>query len=97
MVGLNFATGFLREDGRMVSNTGMVIMLRHIDALLEALGEDSVGFGSDFDGALVSASIRDVTGLPRLIDAMLEHGYGRDLVEKIAWRNWVGLLERTIG
>ena len=97
MVGLNFATGFLREDRRMVSNTGMVIMLRHIDALLEALGEDSVGFGSDFDGALVSASIRDVTGLPRLIDAMLEHGYGRDLVEKIAWRNWVGLLERTIG
>ncbi len=97
MVGLNFATGFLREDGRMISNTGTVIMLRHIDALLEALGEDGVGFGSDFDGALVSASIRDVTGLPRLIDAILEHGYGRALVEKIAWRNWVGLLERTIG
>ena len=97
MVGLNFATGFLREDGRMVSNTGLDLMVRHIDALLEALGEDGVGFGSDFDGALIPAAIGDAAGLPKLIDALFERGYGRDLVEKIAYRNWIGILERTIG
>lgn len=97
MVGLNFATGFLREDGRMVRDVGLDVMLRHLDALLEALGEDGVGFGSDFDGAMISPQIADVAGLPVLVEAMLAHGYGRDLVEKIAWRNWVAMLRKTIG
>lgn len=97
MVGLNFATGFLREDGRMDPNTGLDVMVRHIDALVAALGEDHVGFGSDFDGATIPAAIGDVSGLPKLIGALAEKGYGRELIEKIAWRNWVAVLERTIG
>ncbi|WEX11971.1 dipeptidase [Chelativorans sp. AA-79] len=97
MVGLNFAAGFLRPDGRMSSDTGLDIMLRHLDMLLEALGEDGVGLGSDFDGAVIPSVIGDVAGLPRLIEALAEHGYGRELVEKIAWRNWLGVLERSIG
>ncbi|RWK38630.1 membrane dipeptidase, partial [Mesorhizobium sp.] len=32
MVGLNFATGFLREDGRMNADTSLDIMLRHIES-----------------------------------------------------------------
>src|SRR5690606_18759327 len=65
LVGLNFATGFLRPDGRMNADTGLDVMVRHIDALLEALGEEGVGLGSDFDGALIPAAIGDVSGLPR--------------------------------
>jgi membrane dipeptidase len=97
MVGLNFATGFLREDGRMNRDTSLDIMVRHIDALIKALGEDHVGFGSDFDGAIIPAEIGDVSGLPKLIAALAAHGFGDALIEKIAWRNWVGVLERTIG
>jgi len=97
MVGLNFATGFLREDGQMNRNTDLEIMVRHIGALIEALGEDHVGFGSDFDGAVIPAGIGDVSGLPKLTAALAAHGFGRELIEKIAWRNWVGVLERTIG
>ena len=65
--------------------------------MLEALGEDGVALGSDFDGALVPREIGDVTGLPKLIEAMRAHGYGHELIEKIAWRNWLRVLERTIG
>ena len=97
MVGLNFATGFLRDDGRMDPDTGLDVMVRHVDALVEAVGEDRVGFGSDFDGATIPAAIGDVAGLPRLLDALARHGYGRELVEKIAWKNWLRVLERTIG
>ena len=97
MVGLNYATGFLREDGRMNSNTGLDVMVRHVDALLEALGEDGVGLGSDFDGAMIPAEISDVAGLPKLIAAFEQRGYGRELIEKIAWKNWVNVLERTLG
>jgi len=97
MVGLNYATGFLREDGRMNADTGLDVMVRHVDALLEALGEDGVGLGSDFDGAMIPAAIGDVSGLPKLIEAFAARGYGRELIEKIAWKNWVNVLERTIG
>ena len=97
MVGLNFATGFLRDDGRMNSDTSLDIMVRHVDSLLQALGEDGVGLGSDFDGAMIPAVIGDVAGLPKLIDALAARGFGRALIEKIAYRNWLSVLERTIG
>jgi membrane dipeptidase len=97
MVGLNFATGFLREDGRMNADTSLDIMVRHVESLLQKLGEDGVGLGSDFDGAMIPAAIGDVAGLPRLIDAFAARGFGPALIEKIAYRNWLNVLERTIG
>ncbi|NMA98587.1 MAG: membrane dipeptidase [Phyllobacteriaceae bacterium] len=97
IVGLNFATGFLREDGKMLPDTGLDIMVRHIDALVEALGEDGVALGSDFDGATMPDVIKDVTGVPKLFQALLGKGYGEELVRKIALDNWLSLVERTIG
>ena len=95
LVGLNFATIFLREDGRKSTFNGWDPVLRHLDHLIEKLGEDRVGFGSDFDGAAVPADIGDVAGLPRLIDALRAHGYDETLLRKIALENWMAVLERT--
>jgi membrane dipeptidase len=97
MVGLNFATGFLRPDGQMRADTDLEHMVRHLDALIEALGETRVGLGSDFDGALIPSVIGDAAGLPRFIEALEQHGYDRPLLEKLAHGNWLSLLERTIG
>ncbi|MCB8838333.1 dipeptidase [Aurantimonas sp. VKM B-3413] len=95
VVGLNFATAFLREDGSMDADTPIETMARHLDGLLERLGEDGVALGSDFDGAVIPAAIGDAAGLPALFDALEKRGYGRALVEKIAHGNWLGVLERT--
>lgn len=97
LVGLNFATCFLRADGRMRDDTPLETAARHLDHLIGRLGVDHVGFGSDFDGAIVPAEIADVAGLPRLIDALRTHGYDDETLEKIAWRNWLGALERVWG
>jgi membrane dipeptidase len=95
MVGLNFATVFLREDGRETADTGWEPVCRHLDHLLATLGEDHVGFGSDFDGATVPKGIGDVTGLPALQQALVAHGYGEALMKKLCHENWLGVLERT--
>jgi membrane dipeptidase len=95
VVGLNFGTAFLRPDGRMNADTDLEIMIRHLDALIERLGEDGVALGSDFDGAVIPAAIGDASGLPRLLDAMAKHGYGKALIRKIAHANWLKLLETT--
>jgi membrane dipeptidase len=97
MVGLNYATVFLDPDGRQKPFAGWDPVLRHVDHLLSILGEDHLGLGSDFDGATVPADIGDVAGNPRLLDALRVHGFGEDLVEKIAWKNWLSVLSRTWG
>ncbi len=97
MVGLNFATVFLRPDGRRDPVMGWEPVLRHLDHLIGRLGEDHVGFGSDFDGATVPDGIGDVTGLPRLIDALRAHGFGETLIGKLAWGNWLSVLRRSWG
>lgn len=95
MVGLNFATCFLRPDGRDSADMTWDPILRHLDHLIGVLGEDHVGFGSDFDGATVPQGIRDVTGLPALQATLREHGYDRGLMTKLCHGNWFNLLERT--
>lgn len=97
IVGLNYATGFLRPDGRFDADTSIDLMVRHVDALVEAVGEDGVALGSDFDGAMMPAAIGDVTGVPKLLRALLDKGYGEPLVRKIALDNWLSVIERTIG
>lgn len=96
MVGLNFATVFLRPDGRRSSEMTLEPMLRHLDHLIEKLGEDHVGMGSDFDGAAVPDPITDVSGLPALIEAMRGHGYSEALLKKLGTENWLALLDRTL-
>ena len=58
MVGLNFATGFLNEDGAWDADRPLDIMVRHLDYLVERLGENRVGLGSDYDGAPRAGSSR---------------------------------------
>ncbi len=97
MVGLNFATSFLRRDGKQSADMGWEDVLAHLDHLIEHLGEDHVGLGSDFDGATIPQGIGDVTGLPALQQAMLDHQYGEALVKKLTHENWLALLDRTWG
>ena len=95
VVGLNYATAFLREDGRMLTDVPVEQMLRHLDHLLEKLGEEGVALGSDFDGAVVPEIIGSSAGLPVLVKAMQQHGYGDALINKICRENWFDVLERT--
>ena len=95
MVGLNFATCFLSTDGRQVPDIGWEPMIRHLDHLITHLGEDHVGFGSDFDGATVPSVMADVTGLPAFQDALTAHGYNQALMQKLCSENWLNVLRRT--
>lgn len=97
MVGLNYATSFLRRDGKQSADMGWEDVLAHLDHLLEYLGEDHLGLGSDFDGATLPKGIGDVVGQQALLQAMRDHGYGEALIRKIAHENWFAVLERTWG
>lgn len=97
MVGLNFAVAFLRDDGKMLADVPLTQMLRHLDHLIAQVGEDRVGLGSDYDGAVVPQDLTSCAGLPKLREAMVEHGYGEALVAKLCHGNWLRVLEKTWG
>ena len=97
MVGVNFAVSFLRPDGRHDKDTPVELIVRHIEHLLKHAGEDGVGLGSDFDGALISAELGNAGGLQLLVQAMRKRGFGEPLIEKLCFRNWLRVLARTWG
>ncbi|MEM6710820.1 MAG: dipeptidase [Pseudomonadota bacterium] len=97
LVGLNFATAFLRSDGRMTSDTPVSLMVDHLTYMVERMGEDCVALGSDFDGAIVPKEIESSAGLPVLVTALEDAGFGCALINKICHGNWLRVLRATWG
>ncbi|MXU64801.1 dipeptidase [Oceanomicrobium pacificus] len=97
IVGLNFGTIFLREDGRADPAGGMEAAMRHLDRMVSLAGDDHVGLGSDFDGAPMPEGLGSAADLPNLRRAMRDHGFGEPLIEKICNANWRRLLRRVWG
>ena len=97
MVGVNFATSFLRPDGHQNADTPIELVLEHLEHMLKQVGEDGVGFGSDFDGATVPAGIGDAAGLQNLMVIMRTRGYDEPLIEKLCFKNWLRVLRQTWG
>jgi membrane dipeptidase len=95
MVGLNFAVGFLREDGANDADTPIATMVSHIEYLVERLGPDRVGLGSDFDGATIPRELGDAAGLPKLLAALRARGYDDAALRKLAHENWLRVLRKT--
>jgi membrane dipeptidase len=95
MVGVNYAVSFLRQDGKQDRNTPAQLIVDHAAYLIEHLGEDGVGLGSDFDGAMIPADLGNAAGLQILVEAMEQRQFGNALIEKVCFRNWLRVLGRT--
>ena len=57
----------------------------HIDHVVQLVGIDYVGLGSDFDGVgdSLPVGLKDVSQYPNLIAALLDRGYSESDIEKI--------------
>jgi membrane dipeptidase len=97
MMGINFFAGFLRADGSAKGETPLTEIVRHIAYVAELVGEEHVGFGSDMDGVEMPSEFVDVTGIPRLLEALRQAGFDAAGIEKIARGNWMRVLEQTWG
>jgi membrane dipeptidase len=93
LVGIVFATVFLRPEFADSDDTPIGLIAEHARYVADRIGVRHVALGSDFDGATVPAELGDAAGLPKLVDALRDAGFGEEELEAICWRNWRRVLD----
>jgi len=66
-------------------------VLDHFDRVVNLVGVDHVGIGSDYDGVgdTLPIGLKDVSSYPSLIEGFLERGYSREDIDKILGGNLI--------
>ena len=61
----------------------------HVDHVVQLIGIEHVGFGSDFDGVgdTLPTGLKDASEYPNLIAELLKRGYSDEDIEKICYQN----------
>jgi membrane dipeptidase len=95
VVGVNFSVNDVRPDAQLNADTPLHMLTRHFHYLVDRIGIDRVAIGSDFDGATIPTAIKDASGLPNLISALLADGFDEVSVRKIAFENWMRVFRLT--
>jgi membrane dipeptidase len=95
VVGINFATMFLREDGLPGTDVPLETIVRHVDYIASRIGVQHVALGSDFEGCEVPDDLGGVAGLPRLVETLRVAGHDDESLALITHRNWLRVLEST--
>ncbi|HEY6395884.1 MAG TPA: dipeptidase [Solirubrobacteraceae bacterium] len=88
LVGIVFACPFLRPDSADDEDTPLELIASHARHVAGRIGAEHVALGSDFDGATIPASLGDVAGLPKLLEALAQAGFDDAELSAIAWENW---------
>lgn len=88
-----------QREGYKYSNVEVVA--DHIDHVVNLIGIDHVGFGSDYDGVgdTLPEGLKDVSTYPNLIAELLRRGYSEEDIAKISYQNvfrvWNAVLDQA--
>lgn len=70
------------------------LLIDHLDHIVQLIGTDHVGLGSDFDGvSSTPQQLDDVTAFPLITQELLKRGYSKKDIRKILGENFIRLLK----
>ena len=90
VIGVTFVPSFIDSNTPTLSR-----LLEHIDHIVNLVGVDHVGIGSDFDGG--GDLLVDATAFPQITEGLLERGYSEAAVRQILGENHLRLLTEACG
>ena len=74
------------------------VVVDHIEHMIDVVGPDHVGLGSDFDGVpSLPVGLEDCTKLPLITEELLKRGQPESTIKKVLGENVLRLMEETIG
>lgn len=91
VVGVNFSPSFICEGKATVER-----LVDHIDHIVELVGPDHVGLGSDFDGiGTTPEGLEDVSKMPNITKELIKRGYSDRDVKKILGENFLRVFKEV--
>lgn len=95
VIGITFVPNFLTQEKR---RTNVKDVVKHIDYLVEKVGVDCVGLGSDFDGTDgLPLGLEGVDKIPNITEGLLDRGYKEKDIKKILGENFLRVFKDVVG
>lgn len=93
VMGMNFCAEFLSEvEGeKTIAN-----VIRHIKHIKSIASIDVVAIGTDFDGINPNIDLDNASKMPELFKAMREDGFTEEEIEKVAYKNFIRVMETNL-
>jgi len=93
VMGMNFAPSFVHK-----TDATLEAVIDHIDHIVDLVGPDHVGLGSDYDGIpSTPRGLEDVTKMPDITRELVKREYSREDIQKILGGNHLRLFKKVIG
>jgi membrane dipeptidase len=87
----NFYAGFLGPEGEQ----NLKKLVDHIDYVINLVGADHVGLGSDFDGGGMPEDIPNASFYYRIKEELAKRGYEESVIEKILGKNTLRVMREV--
>ncbi len=95
VIGITFVPKFLTQEKRKATIEDVV---KHIDYLVEKVGVDYVGLGSDFDGTdNLPLDLESVDKIPNITKELVKRGYKEEDIKKILGGNFLRVFKEVVG
>jgi membrane dipeptidase len=92
VMGMNFAPAFVHKEKATVER-----LVDHIDHVVDIVGPDYVGLGSDFDGiGSTPVGLEDVSKMPNITRELVRREYSDEDILKILGENHLRVFEEVI-
>lgn len=91
IVGVCFCSAFLNENNKATVDD----IVKHISYIIDLVGEDYVGIGTDFDGLSEENQVTDASRLKDikiLEEKLKDYGYSENCINKIMGENWLRVI-----
>lgn len=93
VIGINFCPDFLRDD----DNASIEDVLDHIEHIVNLVGINHVGFGSDFDGIEKTPfGLDDAASFPKILDGLKKRGFSDDEINSISHVNFERIIKEIL-
>lgn len=97
VIQINFYPLFLDESFKDINavRPSFKRIVDHMDYVVDLVGIDHVGIGSDFDGIEVTPEgLEDISMMPKIFDELRSRGYSECNIEKIAGLNFFRCMQQ---
>jgi membrane dipeptidase len=87
-----FIRKYAQSNPRPVATIDDVVA--HVEHVREVAGVDHIGLGGDYDGVdVLPQGLDDVSGYPRLLEALADRGWSDEDLGRLTWSNALRVLD----